>query len=449
MRDFFQRWEKELEGKMPNLRQDILDEPIPKKENNIVKSKSIAWRYLCVVAGMVAIVVLCISLIPMLMVENSDIDNGEIVLTVEINPRIMMLSDSEGIVTQVIATNKDADVILSVDGFKENVEGKTISEALIAYVDYASLLGYIDVNKTDNAVKITSCDNEVGKKALKMAKESLSKHLSDNGIEAVIEEQMATIEDVCQINEIDIIPSIKELKESFNGKSPLFSSRKIDSLDGEELEDYFKTYLIDDKIKNDIKESLEQLSSISEIVEKGEMILKLIGVTGGDDLLKKLDEIKDNPLYPKELKLVIEEMQDAITSMEENCGIKIESYNELLELRDKYPKEKIEDLLRDVDNLGEESLMEYKKILDSLGRDSSIIDKVINMPQSKEEMMKEAENRLKKEGNDRLEENRGGQNKSPENNEQEPIHCPAYPQQSTARSEHGKSSESENNKEKK
>ena len=170
MKDFKRKWESELEEFMPKLDKSIIDEPIPTKEAHSIKAKkNNKLRYMSFACSIAAAIVLCICVIPLLRIkdnQNLPLDNSSgstlssyappisdnggydgtqetvsgTIITVEINPRVMVLSDKNGIVTNIVATNSDADVVLSSEGFLENVIGKRTSEALVLYVDCATKL---------------------------------------------------------------------------------------------------------------------------------------------------------------------------------------------------------------------------------------------------------------------------------------------------------------------
>ena len=66
----------------------------------------------------------------------------EFVFTIEINPSITLATDKNGIVTDIMSSNADADVILNGAEAESKMKGKKISEAVVWYTDKAARLGY-------------------------------------------------------------------------------------------------------------------------------------------------------------------------------------------------------------------------------------------------------------------------------------------------------------------
>jgi hypothetical protein len=75
--------------------------------------------------------------------------------SLEINPKVMFSVDGNDKITNVVALNEDADVVLSGDNVIASIKGKQAGEGAKIFVDYCAQLGYLDVS-SQGAVKLTS-----------------------------------------------------------------------------------------------------------------------------------------------------------------------------------------------------------------------------------------------------------------------------------------------------
>ena len=457
MKNLKKKWEQELDMRLPELRKKVLDEPIPEKTAValVKKRKKLLFKYISIASSIAAVLVICFSIIPVLMIQDSNppVSDGSLgdttssttptvpsgnstpssnvttpstnvappnddkeppaqnepknaVLTVEINPRVMFISNKEGIVTSVIATNADADVLLSCDGFDESVIGKKISQALVNYVELATQLGYIDVDRAENTVTITSGKSESEIGALAEAKQSLEEHFTSKGVKAVVVDKTATVDELCKINELDVAEKIEDVIGKFADKSPLFSQRKFEELEGEELEGYYKETIING-VKDDVVNALEELSLILEIAKLDTKIIEMC--------LFDYWIVKDYESIEPSLQEIVLAMEEKLSLLEQKYGNKIENgiklYGVAFQVSDNY----INELKETIDAF--ERTEDYKYILGVLEKDASRLDRLENIPQSKEEIMKEHENSLKAEGNNRLEGNKQKQKTDKEDGE--------------------------------
>lgn len=431
MKDIFEKWENELEERLPGLRQDVIDEPIPQKKPEIValKKKKPVFKYMSIACSIAAVIVLCICIIPMLRINmpteptdttstpqatppNGDVPSGQLdtsLITVEINPRVIFVTDKEGTIVNVIATNEDADVILSSESFDEDVIGKELSEGLVSYVELATMLGYIDSANTENTVKITSCDDEQSKNALKKAKEKLETHFKEKGIVASVNDAFATVEEICEINEIEKADKISQVVDKFKGKSKLFSERFVEELDESQLEDYYKE-MMTDKIKDQLKESIEASEDILKIAEINEQIIAKCFV---DYWL-----VKEYSHLDSEVEKLVSKMEKELESLEKSYGIVIEGTLQLYEYTALLSLDYITGILESLESF--ENVEEYKKLYELFGKELVDFEKLEKPVTSREEIAEEKKNSIKEQHNNRLDKNSCGAgspgNQKPDNN---------------------------------
>ena len=418
MKNIFEKWEQELEQKMPKLRQDILDEPIPQKKIKTVEftKKKTVFKYLSLISSIAAVIVLCICIIPLINNRGggvpggvnpptTTIEEGSTILTVEINPRAVFISDKNGIVTRVVATNKDADVILSAEGFDTLVVGKTTKEALINYAELATKLGYINADATDNAVKITALDREKDLNAMTEAKSGLEAHFKAKGIYAVVVGSSATIEKICEINEIEKTDKIENVIKGFNDRPPLYSKNELDNLPNENMEEYYKSY-----VALGLKDDVERVLDIGEsILNTWELYWRLFARFG--DYWMIINKEQGIEHLPPEYKEIAEQIGEVLVYAQ-SYGISIESIIDLENYCRSFWNNGIalgnmEDLRKEINELESlEDYSKYKNILAMLRFDTTEFDRLEVQTITKEEIEKAQNQLIKEESANRIESNK-------------------------------------------
>ena len=171
--------------------------------------------------------------------------------------------------------------------------------------------------------------------------------------------------------------------------------------------------MINDELKNEIKHSLEQIEELLIIAESTRYLLELtellhLPVEG--ELFESLEAIKNNPICPLEIKELIAHLEEQLLSFEADYNLKIQSTKQLKALTEKYSYEYLKELSKGVDDLAQENLEEYKMLLDSFGKSTETLDKLINMPSTKEDILKAVEDEIKKQSNERKEEHKHKEN---------------------------------------
>ena len=425
MKDLKEKWEKELDIRLPELRQDILNEPIPQKTVVEKPRKRLAFKYLPMACSIAAVVVLCICIIPLLRSKDptgqTPKPNGPIVevvedstlITVEINPRAVFVSDKNGIVTNVVATNSDADVILSTEGFDALVIGKATKDALVSYVELATKLGYINADTKDNAVKITSTDTEKDLVALSEAKESLEAHFKSKGIYAVVIDNVATIDKICEINEIEKTDKIENVIKDFKNRAPLYSKNELDKLPDEGIKEYYKGYVAS-QFKDEVEEALDVASSI---LNGWELYWSLYARFGDYWMIMSQEQGIEN--LPPEYKEIAEQLEQILMFLE-GYGINIESFEKLKYYCDSFWYNGIalgnmEYLRQEISELEKvEKYDKYKNLFEVLEFNSSQFDKLETEFATKEDIKKAQDELIKQEGANRIESNKDGYEKERE-----------------------------------
>ena len=160
MRSWKKMWKDELDA-LPPVGRQVLDAPSPavcdevtvNADGSLTRKKKILAFTLppALVAVVLAVVLVCVFLLPV----RDAVQRYAFML--EINPSVTVVTDADGTVTGVAATNADADIVLA-DGVAESMLGKPVGDALVIFADRAAMLGFID---TEGESAVLRLDSEV------------------------------------------------------------------------------------------------------------------------------------------------------------------------------------------------------------------------------------------------------------------------------------------------
>ena len=243
MKSFKNRWEEELNAKIPALRADILEEPIPRCETMeeletapAYKKPWYDWIFFSPKRLVPALATCALGLITIgvslyfAFRPDAPVEMKAGVISVEVNPQALFSFDEEGMVTAVVAANEDADVVLSENRAME-MTGKTVEEAVAIFVDYTAKTGFLDLSTFD-AVRISSCEEDG--RLEKVGKSLKEYFLSKNAYVAVAEETMS-LSAFCERANIEIRNTVEELKSSVERIPALLFEREAEEKTEEEL----------------------------------------------------------------------------------------------------------------------------------------------------------------------------------------------------------------------
>ena len=151
-------------------------------------------------SSMAALLVLCL-LIPGLIPESPVAPTRHpSVVMLEINPSVIFSVDENGIVSNVVATNADADVILSDPERLSALEGILISDALKHFVDFAAQFGYLDLSQ-QSVVRISSCVDEqvqADDQLVDSLKDDLETYFQKSGAYIAVVAERLNLQDFCR-----------------------------------------------------------------------------------------------------------------------------------------------------------------------------------------------------------------------------------------------------------
>lgn len=263
MKSWKKRWEIELDSAVPKLDDSVLDAPIPTNNEEIVQNgggtatKSRNNKFLPLTAVAVAMICALVALLAILLPKGTA---DSFLFEVEINPAISVVTDEDGKVTSVMASNADADVVLASQGVLDNMIGKDFAAAVEYYADYSAKLGYLDMDADVCAMRISGC--EKGDEILNNAKSALETHFADKGIVMAVVCENVSKEEFCNRSGIDL-EKAKDISQFIKDSEVLYADRISQNLTVADLQTLYSSALVDsqmfESIKGVIKENVETL----------------------------------------------------------------------------------------------------------------------------------------------------------------------------------------------
>ncbi|MBQ8291728.1 MAG: hypothetical protein IJX88_04375 [Clostridia bacterium] len=324
------RWKRDLDMRVPDLREDIKNASIPETEEKLtVWQRFCAWleRYkrrvvACVASGVAVIVGLCVTL-PHLKNDTSitpSVTASGSVVALQINPEVLFSVDGDGMVTAVASGNADADVILSDETRLNSMKGVPVYEATAIFTDYAAKLGFLELTAKP-AVRVlthegkTTWNEEV--------KNGLESYFKTKGVYGVVVDECLRYTEFCEATGLPASQKAEEIVSGVRALQTLYTKRVAEDKSGEELKTLYGEFVAVEEFGAilDIMEALgmdvtalrELLILPTTIVEYGKKIDAYL-VQQFADLEKKHNkaykevraEISDNE-YAAHLQSIVEE----------------------------------------------------------------------------------------------------------------------------------------------
>lgn len=346
MKSWKKRWKDELDEITPALREDIKNTPIPtakRIENNGGNTAALSTDrrklipIFAAIAALLIAVVLCVCLI-----KPSE-TYGEFMFTLEINPAVAMSADENGIVTGVIASNADADTILSDENARDQIKGKSIGEAVTYYADCAAKLGYIDLEQKGSAVRISGLGDE---ELLGKAQTALERYFTDKGLFVIVVAESVNKDEFSLRSGISAQLSAEDTAKLIKDGAVLFSERKAEDLSLQDLQSLYNELVVENKLYGYVTECLSD--NMERIIRNAEDIQNL------SQLYLSILNHEDNPMkvlgdYWTVKKLygntlggefggLISEMETALETYKANYGVEITGVAQLTEATNSYLK---------------------------------------------------------------------------------------------------------------
>lgn len=413
MKNWKKMWQEELDNITPELSEEVKNAPIPTQRQPVTSFGDVAvksrynQRNLIII---VTAVVLCLVIVGTIITLTATPKNG--LYTVEINPSISLVTDKHGNVTNVIASNADADVILSSQEARSNMVGKSIDKAVKYYVDCAARLGYIDLDAVGSAVRVSAFAGKNTDKTLKNISSSLQSYFAEKGVFAVVVADAVDARQYCERSGLQSETSANKIADIMRRTETLTASRNAQSMTDEQRQSAYEA-LIGEQLNVNIMESIMGQLDIIELcyvdIQKLYSLNEQIEEHDGNDawLFKDYWSVKDKSFDDENLNSLIAEMKTALNGYSMKYGVEIHSAIQLSVAKDglKYFEEQIKPLLN---LLGDKILEMFSDTISVVVEFSGLVDfklaELISLPKTVDEYLSKTEQVLQTAFNNRASE---------------------------------------------
>lgn len=417
MKSWKKRWKSEIDAITPELSKEVKDAPIPvntEVTQNAGNAAVLSLNRNKIIAIAAVFAALIIALITCLCVLLPAKKSGGFLFTIEINPAVSMAADENGKVTAVTASNADADVILSADGVKQNIIGKSMQDAAVYYADCAAKLGYINFSEKGSAVRISGYSDGGANEYLNSSASALKSYFTERGAFAVVLSEEVTKEEFCTRSGVSGFASLQEGINSLSSQKVLFAERQAEGLEIEELKNLYNDSVVNGKLISVVEESLQDnLEKLKKNADDiGELISLYYEIYSHDDnpaaLLKDYWEVKKyyGDKITGEFAILVGRMDTALEEYKKEYGIEITNIVQLQKAAASYAVVSVERLAEMLENFSLELFnsvsSEISEIMRLAGIAQDEIISLLELPESAEEYFTKVHGVLEAEYNDRL-----------------------------------------------
>ena len=408
-------WKKllneEFEAAAPALKDEVRNAPIITAQsdasdipsgNALAKRKP--WIWACGAAATALAVV--IALLGILGVFTPKPAFDRFVFSLEINPAVSFVTDKNGVVKSVNALNADADVLLSEESTLQKLKNAPLFEAVVTFTDAAARLGYLDLTKTQNAVRLSS-SAETYEELLASAAAGLRNYFMQSGIYAVVVQDVVTAKELSERMGLAGANSLAELSGSLESLSVRYGERVDENAGAETLRQLHETYIIGTQMLEYVRDEL--LTSIDDIVRNAQL-LSQIALCSYNIMLHKDNPFNPLPVdywtlkkypnaeYSPEFSELAAEMENLLAEYESAFGVAIGSLSELTAATDVYSSlsgidfEELFSALTAEDFLA--SATKFVGMLKNIGHDVTAHEFLLTAPQTAQEYFAQLETTL-------------------------------------------------------
>ncbi len=323
------------------------------------------------------------------------------VFTLEINPAVVFLTDSEGVVKSVKALNEDADVVLSDQAELNKMLDCRVQDAVVVYVDNATKLGFLDISKQENAIRISS-NTDSDDKLFKGITDSAENYFRQKGVFAVVVKNSVTLTELGErigLKNSQDIKDLQDLTDKVNALSTLYKQNVNEDATPEAVKDFYDGYVLNDFMQL-VKNHLS--NNVALIVESKQMLLEIsdlyyqISVKSPSIIIKDywLLAKQDQTKFDSELVELMNKMSNALNSYKTKFNKEISNVTDLqsaLGFCALFSAESLENFINgfslDEFTLNKESLV---GILKNIGLDVGSFEKLLKVPQTVSEYLEQA-----------------------------------------------------------
>ena len=329
MKNWKKHWKNELDAMLPEMREDVREEPIV-CAGYTENKQSFRSLLFAVPSGIAIACVIMITVIAALLGGNHGAGGKDFIVcavTLEINPKVTFVTDKEGNVSSVIAMNGDADVIISDAERYASLEGEKLAEAVSVFTQYAVQSGFLNLDSPD-AVRL-SATGDCSDEWLKESVCAIEEYFNNKRISSVVIAEIVEIEKFCIRSGIDALKSKDALSEWIKHTSSFYIERESELPGEENLADTYREIFVDDIFKSELVSHLE--AYVGDVFEIYELSLGILGAAFSDYWSITESNIPIFAPDAEEAGRLIVKMEEALLSFERNYGIKIDSAEKLSE----------------------------------------------------------------------------------------------------------------------
>lgn len=261
MKKWKKRWKRDLATRVPALREDVQNVPIPQtEEKTTVWQRFCGWLVrhkkrvtACVAGGVAVIIGLCTVLPRLTKTPDTPVTASESVIMLQINPEVLFSVDKEGKVTAVVARNADADVILSDEARLNSMKGVPVYEATEIFVDYSARLGYLDLEEKP-AVRVLTHEGKTTWHD--KVRGGLETYFKEKGVYGLVVDECVSYAEFCTATELPVSQKSEEIVACVRALQTLYTKRVAENKSETELKELYGEFV-----------AIDELGAILDIME--------------------------------------------------------------------------------------------------------------------------------------------------------------------------------------
>lgn len=332
MKEFKEKWLKELDEAVPKLSQDVLDAPIlVGAEDTPQKRKfNLSWKWITVFASLATAILLTVLLSIFVFGGNTDgappTVSDSYFAVLEVNPEVVFTVDDNSKVLSVTALNSDADVIIADESRLKSLIGVSFEDSVKIFIDYCAKLGYLKMDQS-GAVKITHSGKD---ETLASAVSGIENYFKEKGIFSLVVTAKASVKEISSKLKLGELQTFDDVVGALKQLPSLFSEREALGKTIEEIQSAYKETVIlgdmQDYIIEKLRRGLISGQKLEEIYDLNETVkahqdnpLLLIG--GLDYWALQSLSVE----FTAELNGLLAQMADKLQEFENSYGVILDS----------------------------------------------------------------------------------------------------------------------------
>ncbi|CCZ95107.1 unknown [Corallococcus sp. CAG:1435] len=234
MKSWKKRLKSELDAIVPAQPANVRCDRAKSSSANTFSRRPALW-----ISAVAAVLVLAVVLPFVLPVGQT----ASACVTVELNPKVAFVTE-KGVVSDSVALNEDADIVLNYDRLYEKLLGLPIDEAVTLFVDYSARLGFVDMDDVAT-LRVSGGDGE----SLATVANSLNDYFQKKGVYAVVAENVTDADGLASI----LGESLKNFFNDTARQSPFISQRQAEGLSKQQLQSYYQSHYLYGEVKNTVR----------------------------------------------------------------------------------------------------------------------------------------------------------------------------------------------------